>query len=311
MIAEKLAILKKQHRIRERPVVAARKHNVIQTHMHDTIDFSSSDYLGICQHPKVKNAYKNAIDQYGFGSLASPVISGYYKCHQALEEKICDITQQEKTLLFNAGFLANLAALSCLLDKAHLVVADKFCHTSLLQGIQLSNAKLKRYLHNDMQSLESILQKHNATYVVTESVFSMDGDIAQLEIIQQLSQKYQANFIIDDAHGFGWLQQQIKTTMPVFQAASAITLSLSKTIATSGGAIAGKEDIIEYILQMSRVYQYSTGLSPVIAEGALATLEILEQELWRQQKLQENIVYFNEQAKLRNFKLLSDDIAFF
>lgn len=293
MINGKLQRLKEKNLFRKRMVTPLNK---------NYCDFSSSDYLGLSTHPKIALAYQNAITNYGFGSLASPVISGYYDCHRILEEKICESLNTEKAILLNAGYLANLATLSCITDKKQIVLTDKSCHISILQGIKLAGAKSYRYQHNNMTHLALLIKKHNPGLIVSQTVFSMDGDKTDVNNIAKLANINNSTLLVDDAHGFGWLNTQSPRS-------AIFTLSLSKTLASMGGAIAGTREHIEYILQFGKAYQYSTSLSPVVACGVITTLEVIKTELWRKHKLFENIDFFNQKTKNFDLPLISLDIT--
>jgi len=300
---EKISDLIKQHRFRTRTLLEDRDHNNIQINAKGFVDFTSSDYLALSKHPIVTKAYKDALDKYGFGSLASPIISGYYKIHQRLEEKICERLNLDRAILFNSGYTANLAMLSACLERKNIILSDKLNHISILQGIQLTNAKMFRYPHNNLEALKQLIEAHAPQFIVTESVFSMDGDVTPIEKIMKIAVQHKIKVFIDHAHGFGWADEIIKPNTEL------TSISMSKAMSSMGGAVVGRDVAIEHILQFAKTYQYSTSLSPVVAAGLIATLTLLEKEYWRQKKLIENIQQFNQLAKERGIQLISDDIT--
>lgn len=277
----------------------------------NTLNFTSSDYLGLSQHPKVIADYQNALLHYGAGSSASQLISGYTQAHAELENALAQFMQSERALLFSSGYLTNLALFSSLCDAGDLVLADRYSHISLLDGILLSGARLQRYPHCDLNALEDALKKssHKNKFIVTDGVFSMEGNCAPLYHLKNLADQYNAFLIIDDTHGLGVLgengrgaieQDNVKLEDNVI-----ITSSLAKGFGTSGGFIAANDTIIENIIQFGKSYGYTSGFSPAIAAATLTSLKIIQNEPERRVNLKNNIALF--QSHTENTKWLSSD----
>jgi 8-amino-7-oxononanoate synthase len=190
---------------RVRPVISQYEKNRITVNDKSAIQFASSDYLALSRHPLITEASTRALQQYGLGSGASAMVVGYSDYHQQLEEIAAKWLQVDQVILFSSGYLANIGVLQSLIARQDSIAADKLCHASLLTGIQLTRAKQHRYAHHDMAQLQKILMNEHAKFIVTESVFSMQGDIAPIETILALAKEYKAGVIIDDAHGVGVL----------------------------------------------------------------------------------------------------------
>ncbi|OUS29974.1 8-amino-7-oxononanoate synthase [Gammaproteobacteria bacterium 45_16_T64] len=261
--------------------------------------FCSNDYLGLANHPKIVAAFKQAADIYGVGSGASHLVIGHSRVHHELEEALAERVGRDRALLFSSGYMANMGVINALAGRGDHVLEDKLNHASLLDGALLSNAKLQRYFHSDPSNLEKRLQQLNADgerLVVTDTVFSMDGDVAPLASISSVCQQHGAVLMVDDAHGFGvmggggagavnaaGLSQQ---DVPVLMA------TLGKAMGTAGAFIAGSEDLIDYLVQKARTYIYTTALPPAVAAATLESLRIVSDESWRQEKLQHLIKRF-------------------
>ncbi|PIE40632.1 MAG: 8-amino-7-oxononanoate synthase [Gammaproteobacteria bacterium] len=254
-------------------------------------NFSSNDYLGLANHPKVIQAFKKGADEYGVGSGASHLVVGHSRAHHQLEEQLADFVGTQRALLFSSGYMANVGAINSLAGRGDLVLQDKLNHASLLDGGLLSAADMKRYNHCDLDSLVSRLQAggDRQALIVTDAVFSMDGDIAPLAELSALSAQHQALLMVDDAHGFGVLGQQGQGTVnhlalgaqqvPVYMA------TLGKALGVCGAFIAADHDLIDYLIQMARTYIYTTALPPAAAVAASASLQMLKAESWRQAHL--------------------------
>ncbi len=263
------------------------------------VDFASSDYLGLSQHPLVKKACIEGVERFGVGSGGSAMVSGYHVAHQALEEKVAEFVGKERAILFPSGYGANLGIINALSNHVEGIFQDKNNHASLLDGAKLSQIPMRRYLHNDCHSLRLKLQgwKHKKVLIGTESVFSMEGDIAPLVALQEMLDVEQHLLMIDDAHGFGvlgagrgCLQEYSLSQVPIYMA------TFSKALGGVGGFVAGDDAMIEMILQYARSYMYTTAMPPALAWANKAAIEVIEQtnvvdQLW------DNIRYFTEQVE--------------
>ncbi|WP_394130926.1 aminotransferase class I/II-fold pyridoxal phosphate-dependent enzyme [Shewanella maritima] len=299
-IAQQTAQLSQRGLLRQR-----RLHKTPQSNA--WVDFSHNDYLGLATEPVLAQALADGAMRYGVGSKASPLVSGYHDIHHTLEQKLCAVTGHQACMLFCSGFSANSALMSSLFEPDDTVVADKLIHASIIDGIQHSGAKLCRYLHNDLASAEKLLQRQPSSMLVTESVFSMDGDRAPLAELSQLCRDNNALMIVDDAHGFG-LKQGCLTETTVSQADIQV-VTFGKALGCQGAAILAEQSIIDYLVATSRHYVYSTALSPASAAVALAAINLLQAEPQRQHQLEANIQYFITQAKLHRLPLTEQPIG--
>ncbi|WP_289284124.1 MULTISPECIES: 8-amino-7-oxononanoate synthase [unclassified Methylophaga] len=278
------------------------------------LSFCSNDYLGLAAHPDIKQAFKEAVDKEGVGSGAAHLLTGHSYYHQALEEKLADFTGQQRVLLFSTGYMANLGVIDGLLTRGDAVIQDKWNHASLLDGGRLTDADQLRYPHADMGLLHKRL--HNAAtakhrLIVSDGVFSMDGDIASLPEIMALSEQHHAAVLIDDAHGFGVIGEGGRGTVSHFQItpnkAPIVVGTLGKAIGTGGAFVAADELVIETLIQQARSYVYTTAQPPAIAAATLASLELVETEQWRRDKLQQLIQQFRQGAEQLGLELMSSE----
>lgn len=278
--------------------------------------FCSNDYLGLANHPRVVSAFKRAADLYGVGSGASHLVIGHSNLHHQLEEALAEKVGRERALLFSSGYMANVGTINALARKGDTILEDKLNHASLLDGGLISKAVFQRYLHSDTASLQSKLQKagsENHKLVVTDSVFSMDGDVAPLTEIATLCQQHQAMLMVDDAHGFGVLgdngagtlnaKKLTQDDVPVLMA------TLGKALGTSGAFVAGSDDLIEFLVQEARTYIYTTAIPPAVAAATLESLALLDEESWRQDRLQHLIRRFRAGAESIGLQLMASETA--
>lgn len=276
------------------------------------ISFCSNDYLGLANHPKVIEALQQGASQYGVGSGAAHLVNGHSRAHHELEIALARLTQRPKALLFSCGYMANLGLLQALTEKGDLVFEDRLNHASLLDGVRLSGARLLRYQHLDMQHLKRrlahfVTAPKTNTLLVTDSVFSMDGDIAPLRELAQMAAQYDAGLMVDDAHGLGVLGPGgggallhyglNETEVPIMMG------TLGKALGTAGAFVAGSEELIEYLVQSARTYIYTTALPAALAKATLASIDLLHAESWRQSYLHELIYYFRKQANQLGIRL--------
>ena len=268
------------------------------------INFSSNDYLGLANHPQVKQAFKEAVDAFGVGSGAAHLVCGHHRVHHDLENDLAEFTGRERALLFSTGFMANLGIMDALLTRQDRVFEDRLNHASLIDGGLASGARFKRYRHADMADLQRhLLAKTTAlnTLVVSDGVFSMDGDGAPLADLVALATHHQAWLMIDDAHGFGVLGEQgggivaqhgfTQQEVPILMA------TFGKALGTFGAFVAGSETLIDTIIQRARSYIYTTALPPAIAVATRVSLQLMIKDTWRRQKLQTLIAHFREGAE--------------
>ena len=274
------------------------------------INFSSNDYLGLSAAPQLAQALYQGAQIFGVGSGASPLVTGYSDAHFALEQHLCELTGHEAALLFSSGFSANSALMKTLFDKHDLVIADKLVHASIIDGLKDSDATLKRFIHNDVDSATRLMANSccNVSALITESVFSMDGDIAPLSRLSALCREHGAWFIVDDAHGFGVIGGQ---GLGASQLADidAQVITFGKALGCQGAAILGPQRTIDFLVSHAREYVYSTALSPANAHLALAACHLLQSEPERLEQLQQNIRHFKQLCHENQLPLLPSDTA--
>ncbi len=255
------------------------------------LNFSSNDYLGLSRAPALIEALHRGAKQYGVGSGASPLVTGYSEAHLALETKLCQMTGFEAALLFSSGFSANSTLCKTLFDKHDVVLADKLVHASIIDGLRDSGADFKRFLHNEVASAERLLANNNVSALITESVFSMDGDMAPLKALSALCRAQHAWLIVDDAHGFAVMDEQVAATAEV---ADVQIVTFGKALGCQGAAILGSRQLIEFLVSNAREYIYSTALSPANAALALAALEYCQTHPELKLQLRRNISLFKQ-----------------
>jgi len=259
----------------------------------DTVLFCGNDYLGMSRHPRVMQAAKKAIDRCGTGAGAARLISGTSQAHTELEEKIASVRKKERALVFSAGYLANLGVLSALAGEDDLIVMDKLCHASLIDGARLSGARLRVFPHQNYARCEEILRQEQTAgkkILVSDTVFSMDGDMADFKELIRLKKTYGCLWVADDAHGMGVLGQQGGGALEDggFETeADVVTGTLSKALGSLGGFAAASGSMIEYLINKARPFIFATALPPAVCAAALEALRVLEEEpeyryaLWR------------------------------
>ncbi|MFT4996806.1 MAG: 8-amino-7-oxononanoate synthase [Chitinophagales bacterium] len=279
------------------------------------LGFCSNDYLGLANHPEINQAAKQAIDKYGVGSGASHLVCGHSSEHHALEQELAEFTGRDRALLFSTGYMANLGVITALLNKSDYLFEDKLNHASLLDGGLLSGARMQRYLHNDITSLELKLAKTKSgnKLIAVDGVFSMDGDIAPLPELVASARRNEAWLMVDDAHGFGVLGKNGGGCSEHFgldqQQLPILMATLGKGLGTFGAFVAGSNALIETLIQFSRSYIYTTAMPPSIAASTRVGLRLLQTESWRREHLVELINYFKHGAALLELPLMESNTA--
>jgi 8-amino-7-oxononanoate synthase len=264
--------------------------------------FCSNDYLGLANHPEVAAALQRGVDRYGVGSGAAHLITGHSTAHQALEEDLAEFTGRSRALLFSTGYMANLGVVSALVGRNDRVFEDRLNHASLLDAGLLSRARLLRYPHRDLATLERQLGEATAgeRLILTDGVFSMDGDLALLPELAALARRGNAWLMVDDAHGLGVLGPTGAGTLEHFGlGADQVPIlmgTLGKALGTFGAFVAGSEELIETLIQRARTYIYTTAPPPALAEATRASLKLARSEGWRRERLRELIARFRAAA---------------
>jgi len=311
----KLNELKKAHAYRSRMVSESpqQAHQVLNGKK--VINFASNDYLGLANHPKIKQAYHQGVDSWGVGSGAAHLINGHSQAHQLLEEALAEFTNRPRALLFSSGYSANLALLNSLYDKNCTLYQDKLNHASLIDAGLSSAATFKRYKHKNTQHLQTLLQANQTSQhaIITDGVFSMDGDIAPLNKLASIAQQHYAELVIDDAHGFGVLGKTGAGSCEHFaltaEQAPVYMATLGKAVGCYGAFVAGSETLIETLINQARNYIFTTATPPALAEAARESLNIIQSESWRRDKLNDNIQFFKNLSQQKGLETIASDTA--
>ncbi len=280
------------------------------------LSFAGNDYLGLANHPRVVEATVRAVKRYGLGAGASHMVTGHNRLHDELETRLAAFVGLPKALLFSSGYAANLGILTSLAGRGDVIFADKLNHACLNDGAQLSRATFKRYAHNDTAKLRAQLADWDKNgrntarkLIVTDAVFSMDGDIALVPELLELAEQHDALLVLDDAHGFGVLGYRGKGVLEHFNMLGKTSerivymATLGKAVGGYGAFVAGHEDVIAWIMQAARTYLFATATPPAIAAGCLAALDVMSEDHERRRHLRTLIDFFNDSLKLQYARL--------
>ena len=303
LLQENLEKRRLQHLYRSRVRVDSGCSDQLSVNGKTVHNFCSNDYLGLAENAVIADAFKQGIDHYGTGSGASHLISGHTKAHCDLEQQLAEFTGRPRALLFSSGYMANMGVIGALAGRSDAVLEDYLNHASLLDGGLLSRAKFQRYKHLDCDDLNKKLSasKGGRKLVVTDGVFSMDGDLAPLPQLADVCGKNDAWLMVDDAHGFGVLGNSgagIVEQMGLdIQQVPILMGTLGKAFGTYGAFVAGSEALIETLVQFSRSYIYTTAPPPAVAVATSASLELVKKDQWRRDKLNQLIARFRAGAE--------------
>lgn len=310
LITTSLAARREQQAYRSRRIVSGPQGARITIDGKRYLSFCSNDYLGLANHPDVVKAFQQGVNDYGVGSGAAHLISGHSRAHHALEDELAAFVQRPRALLFSTGYMANLGTVASLVGKDDSVIEDRWNHASLIDAGRSSGAQLRRYQHNDMDSLQQQLNSagDGNKLVVTDGVFSMDGDISRLDEIASIAQQHSAWLMVDDAHGLGVLGEQGRGSLDYFQLAlqdvPVLMGTLGKALGTFGAFVAGSDDLIEFLVQQARTFVYTTALPSAVAEATRASLRLTQSEQWRRDKLVALIKRFRDGARQLGLPLM-------
>ena len=298
------------------------------------LNFCSNNYLGLANHERLKQAAVDCIREEGIGSGASRLVCGNLTAHDKLEKKLAEFKGTEAALIFSTGYMANVGIIPSLFSRGDVVFADRLNHASIIDGILLSQAEFKRYPHKDMTALEEMLKAATGfrkRAIITDSIFSMDGDIAPLPDIVRLAQKYDCLVMVDEAHALGVLGPHGKgavehfglegkidtcaaqyfnaprsTNLPHYREKISIQMgTLSKAVGSFGAYCCGSQELIDYLINKARSFIYTTGLPPSVAAASVAGLKIIETEIWRREKLWANTRFLTAEFKRDGFDTLT------
>jgi 8-amino-7-oxononanoate synthase len=310
-LQNRLSDLSSQTLLRTRKLIDAREDNHIAIDGKFCFDFSSNDYLGLKKHPKITEDFIRCANKYGVGSGASALVSGYSSEHAETEEMFASWLGVDKAILFTSGYAANIGVIGALANRNDTIYSDKLCHASLLDGIALSRAKHHRYKHGDIKHLANLAKNNKPDLIVSESMFSMEGDLAPIPGLVKAAKKHNAGLLIDDAHGIGILGKSgagVADHCGLKQESfTCMTLPLGKAFNAMGAIVAGRSAVIDTVLQFANTYRYTTALPPSICRAIKSTLTIIHQENWRREQLKENIVFFISYAVEKGLDLISTD----
>jgi len=314
LLQNELLALQQQSLYRQRKTTDGPQQVHLISNGRAVLSFCSNDYLGLANHPEIARQLKQGIDTYGIGSGAAHLVSGHSRAHHELEEVLAQYTGRSRALLFSTGYMANLGIVNALLTKGDSVFQDKLNHASLIDAgllsTSFSGAQLKRYPHNDINSLSRLLVKSPSArkLVMSDAVFSMDGDLANVPQLSALCQQQDAWLMLDDAHGFGVLgktgagiaeeYQLDQQQLPVYMA------TLGKAMGVFGAFVAGSEALIETLIQKARAFIYTTAMPPAMAHALIMSVKISREESWRREKLKHLISRFRSGAKQLDLTLM-------
>ena len=271
----------------------------------ELIHLSSNDYLGLTTHPKVKKAAIDAVEEYGTGAGAARFTGGNTDLTNSLEEKIARFKNTEAAMVFSTGYMANMGVISALMDKGDLILSDELNHASIIDGCRLSRAEVNVYPHRDITCIDKILGRstHNKKLIVTDGVFSMDGDIAPLPGIKEVAEKHDAMVMVDDAHATGVLGKHRRGTADHCNVNVDINMgTLSKALASMGGYVAGSQELIDFLRNRARSFIYTTALPPSAVAGAKAALDVIVKDD-PAAKLWQNVSLYNKGLKDMGFSI--------
>ncbi len=296
--------------LRKLKPASARRGCVISFNGKEFIDFSSNDYLGFSCHPRLIEAGKKALDEFGASSSASRLLSGDLLIHHQLEEKIARFKRKEAALVFNSGYQANVGIISALCGKGDCIFSDRLCHASIIDGIFLSGAKHFRYRHNDSFHLELLLKKERGKFkralIITETIFSMDGDRALLGELAGLKEKYNCQLMVDEAHAtgiFGKNGSGMVEAEGLEKKVDFIMGTFSKALGSFGAYLAASKEVKEYLINTCRSFIYSTALPPVVIACNLEALDLVKELPERRQSLLKRAQYLREALKEKGFQV--------
>ncbi|STQ89524.1 8-amino-7-oxononanoate synthase [Iodobacter fluviatilis] len=294
--SDKLAERQQAGLLRSRRQIDSPQGAHIQIGGRQLINFCSNDYLGLANHPSVVQAAQQGAADWGVGSGAAHLLAGHFAPHQALEDRLAAFVSMPAALGFSTGYMANLAVITALVGRGDAVFADKLNHASLNDAVALSRADFKRYPHQDMAALERLLAASTAPrkLIVADAVFSMDGDIAPVAALLALAERYDAWLFLDDAHGFGVLGDG-RGTLAEFGISSPRIIymaTLGKAAGVSGAFVAGEQVMCDWLLNTAHSYVYTTAMPPLLSCAMQASLDLIETESWRRQRLAKHIAAF-------------------
>ena len=313
-LADELRRIEAQGLTRQRRVLESPQGARVVVDGREFLAFCSNDYLGLAGDPRLAAAAREGAERYGVGAGASHLILGHTTAHHALEAALAQFVRLPRALLFSTGYMSNLGIVTTLAGREDAVFADKLNHASLNDAVLLSRAAFKRYAHGDLAALEKLLAASRARrkLVVTDAVFSMDGDIAPVPELLRLCERYDAWLVLDDAHGFGVLGATGAGVLQHYGVTSeriVYMATLGKAAGVSGAFVAGEPALIEILVQRARPYVYTTAMPPLLAHALLTSLGIIAAETWRRELLAQLIARLKREVGGLRWRLAPSDTA--
>ena len=312
-ISDELEKIKKSGLYRELNIVESAQGTHLEIKGKTYLSFCSNNYLGLANNPLVIKAVKDAVGKYGWGAGASRLVSGNMRLHEVLEGEISKFKGKEASIVFPTGYMANIGTISSLVSKGDLVICDKLNHASIIDGCRLSGAGFRVYPHCDMKKLENVLKKatkYSRKLIVTDTVFSMDGDIAPLPDIVRIAHKYKAMVMADEAHGTGVFGKRGGGVVEHFNLSKKIDIvmgTLSKAVGSLGGYVSGDEDLINFLRNKARPFMYTTALPPAVCAASIAGIKLIQKNPLLRKSLWNNVRYLKKELDLLNFNLIPSE----
>jgi 8-amino-7-oxononanoate synthase len=312
--SSQLAKLEAQNLLRKRQVVSSAQSTQLAVNGKTYLSFCSNDYLGLANHPDITQAFIKGAQEYGVGAGASHLISGHMRPHEELEIALAEFVGLPRAMYFSSGYAANTGMIPALAGEGDAIFSDALNHACIIDGTRLSNAEVKIYPHADITVLSRLLEASTAKrkLIVSDAVFSMDGDIAPIRDLVALSEQHDAWLLIDDAHGFGILGTNGRGVLEHvnIQSPNIIYMAtLGKAAGVSGAFVVGQADVIDWLIQRARTYIFSTASPPALAVALKESLRIIERETWRREQLQKLIKHVRKSLENLRWKLLPSQTA--
>ncbi|MHB8124972.1 MAG: 8-amino-7-oxononanoate synthase [Desulfitobacteriaceae bacterium] len=312
-LAQELEKLHEQHLLRELKSVSGAPAEWVEIQGKRLLNLSSNNYLGIAGHPRLKTAAIQAVQQLGCGATASRLIVGNYEMYDQVEKDLARFKDTEAALIFNSGYTANIGIITALAGRGDIIISDKINHASIIDGIRLSGAEFLRYKHTDMADLERCLKKaegYRRKLIITDSVFSMDGDLAPLPSIIALKEKYGAVLMIDEAHGSGIFGENGRGLADFFGVSEQVEINmgtLGKAFGCSGAYVGGRKVLIDYLRNKARSFIFTTSLPPAVVASVQAAIQVVQQENWRRTEVLSKAAWVRDQLAEAGFNLLNSE----
>jgi 8-amino-7-oxononanoate synthase len=313
-LAVELAALRSEGLLRQRRVLQTAQGAHVTVEGREYVAFCSNDYLGLASHPELIEAAREGASMFGVGAGASHLVLGHSVAHEALEKALAQFTRLPAALVFASGYMANLGLVTALAGRDSAIFADKLNHASLVDAALLSRAEFKRYPHLDLDALERMLGSCAPSHklIVTDAVFSMDGDIAPLRELLAIAERHDAWLLIDDAHGFGVLGEGGRGVLAhagIRSPRIAYMATLGKAAGVYGAFVAGTPELIELLVQRGRTYIYTTATPPLLAHALVKSLEVIERDEWRRRHLRELVATLKAGLRASPWQLLPSETA--